>query len=319
MAGLSNQSPRSRLQNPRAFAGTRDPHIPVAYVQTPVTAKPKSTCKATLDFYADHKGLDLPGLPGAVRRHVHAHGTVKMRASACSPDPAPRLAEEIRGELSLSPADRNDLAVCRLAQTMHGGSLGDAAYFLGRPTYISRGYRFAQHGALVLRAAKGKGLGWLDKTLLNIPDRLHEIGLIDYRRRRETLQDWLIPKLILTTMTSKILSQKRRFSPAKHELFTPEAERILDSVAIWTFVTHGRKTLAPQMKKYTSEKTATPTSHLEHLTRDEHGHHDLLQAYSEDLAHQIDQGPRPSMTEHFTWRVDGAESFSRQAVVAGDT
>jgi hypothetical protein len=62
--------------NPDALAGTRDLHIPVAYVQTPVTAKPKSTCKAILDFYgADHKNMDLPALIRAVRRHVHAHGT----------------------------------------------------------------------------------------------------------------------------------------------------------------------------------------------------------------------------------------------------
>ena len=62
--------------NPNSITGTRDLHIPVAYVQTPVTAKPKSTCKAVLDFYgADHKNMDLPGLIRAVRRHVHAHGT----------------------------------------------------------------------------------------------------------------------------------------------------------------------------------------------------------------------------------------------------
>jgi hypothetical protein len=34
--------------NPDAVPGTRDLHAPVAYVQTPVTAKPKSTCKAIL-------------------------------------------------------------------------------------------------------------------------------------------------------------------------------------------------------------------------------------------------------------------------------
>lgn len=62
--------------NPDAVPGTRDLHIPVAYVQTPVTAKPKSLCKAILDFYgADHKNMDLPALIRAVRRHVHAHGT----------------------------------------------------------------------------------------------------------------------------------------------------------------------------------------------------------------------------------------------------
>lgn len=38
--------------NPDAVAGARDLHIPIAYVQTPVTAKPKSTCKTILNFYA---------------------------------------------------------------------------------------------------------------------------------------------------------------------------------------------------------------------------------------------------------------------------
>ncbi|MEU6393622.1 hypothetical protein [Streptomyces sp. NPDC046939] len=62
--------------HPGAIPGTRDLHLPVAYVQTPVTAKPKSTCKAVLDFYGvDHKRMDLPALIRAVRRHVHAHGT----------------------------------------------------------------------------------------------------------------------------------------------------------------------------------------------------------------------------------------------------
>jgi hypothetical protein len=67
---------RHRDRNPEALEGARDLHVPVAYIQTPVTAKPKSTCKAILDFYgADHKNFDLPGLIRAVRRHVHAHGT----------------------------------------------------------------------------------------------------------------------------------------------------------------------------------------------------------------------------------------------------
>jgi len=51
--------------------GTRDLHAPVAYVQTPVTAKPKSTCKAILGFYgADTKNMDLPDLVRQVAR-VH--------------------------------------------------------------------------------------------------------------------------------------------------------------------------------------------------------------------------------------------------------
>ena len=62
--------------NPGAVAGTRDLHAPVAYVQTPVTAKPKSTCRAVLDFFgADHKNMTLPQLTRAVRASLHDHGT----------------------------------------------------------------------------------------------------------------------------------------------------------------------------------------------------------------------------------------------------
>ncbi|RAS59723.1 TniB protein [Lentzea atacamensis] len=61
--------------NPTAIPGTRDLHAPVAYVQTPVTAKPKSTCQAILDFFgADHKGMTLPQLTRAVRTSLRDHG-----------------------------------------------------------------------------------------------------------------------------------------------------------------------------------------------------------------------------------------------------
>ena len=61
--------------NPTAIPGTRDLHAPVAYVQTPVTAKPKSTCQAILDFFgADHKRMTLPQLTRAVRTSLRDHG-----------------------------------------------------------------------------------------------------------------------------------------------------------------------------------------------------------------------------------------------------
>ena len=61
--------------NPTATPGTRDLHAPVAYIQTPVTAKPKSTCQAILDFFgADHKGMTLPQLTRAVRTSLRDHG-----------------------------------------------------------------------------------------------------------------------------------------------------------------------------------------------------------------------------------------------------
>lgn len=62
--------------NPDALPGTRDLHAPVAYVQTPVTATPKSTCEAVLDFYGEpHKNMTLPQLIRTVRAALHAHGT----------------------------------------------------------------------------------------------------------------------------------------------------------------------------------------------------------------------------------------------------
>jgi hypothetical protein len=65
-----------RHLNPAALAGMRDLHVPVAYVQTPVTAKPKSTCKAILNFYgADTKNMDLPDLVRQVASSLNDHGT----------------------------------------------------------------------------------------------------------------------------------------------------------------------------------------------------------------------------------------------------
>jgi hypothetical protein len=61
-----------RNLNPDALPGTRDLHAPVAYVQTPVTAKPKSTCKAILSFYgAETKNMDLPDLVRQVAASLH--------------------------------------------------------------------------------------------------------------------------------------------------------------------------------------------------------------------------------------------------------
>lgn len=62
--------------NPDALPGTRDLHASVAYVQTPVTATPKSTCEAILDFYGEHyKKMTLPQLVRTVKSALHEHGT----------------------------------------------------------------------------------------------------------------------------------------------------------------------------------------------------------------------------------------------------
>jgi len=63
--------------NPQAAQGTRDLHAPVAYVQTPVTATPKSICQAILGFYGApaHSTMTLPLLVRSARASLHDHGT----------------------------------------------------------------------------------------------------------------------------------------------------------------------------------------------------------------------------------------------------
>ncbi|MEU1216703.1 TniB family NTP-binding protein [Streptomyces sp. NPDC005790] len=63
--------------NPETVPGTRDVWAPVAYIQTPVTAKPKSTCKAILDFYGapTNQRMDLPELVRQVAASLTDHGT----------------------------------------------------------------------------------------------------------------------------------------------------------------------------------------------------------------------------------------------------
>ncbi|MEW2426047.1 AAA family ATPase [Streptomyces nigra] len=60
--------------NPTAVASTWDLHAPVAYVQTPVTAKPKSTCQAVLDFFgAPTRSMNLTRLISQVTQSLHDH------------------------------------------------------------------------------------------------------------------------------------------------------------------------------------------------------------------------------------------------------
>ncbi len=62
--------------NPDALPGTRDLHAAVAYVQTPVTATPKSTCQAILGFYGEpYANMTLPRLVAKVKAALRDHGT----------------------------------------------------------------------------------------------------------------------------------------------------------------------------------------------------------------------------------------------------
>ena len=66
-----------RHLNPDKVPGTRDLHAPVAYVQTPTTATPKSICQAILNFYGGPVSTSwtLPQLVHTVRSSLRDHGT----------------------------------------------------------------------------------------------------------------------------------------------------------------------------------------------------------------------------------------------------
>jgi chloramphenicol 3-O-phosphotransferase len=94
--------------NPDAVPGTRDTLATVAYVQTPVTATPKSICEAVLDFYgAHHKGMTLPQLVHAVRTSLYDHGTKVL------------ILDDITRLRMHSEADQDALDLLRALMSMH--------------------------------------------------------------------------------------------------------------------------------------------------------------------------------------------------------
>ncbi|MFD5082546.1 TniB family NTP-binding protein [Kitasatospora sp. NPDC058406] len=61
--------------NPDAVEGTNDLHAPVVYVQTPVTATPKSLCESILNFFGPERwNMTLPQLIRQVADSLRDHG-----------------------------------------------------------------------------------------------------------------------------------------------------------------------------------------------------------------------------------------------------
>jgi hypothetical protein len=94
--------------NPHALPGTRDLWATVVYVQTPVTATPKSVCEAILNFYgALHPRKTLAQLVADVRISLHEHCTKVLILDDVS---RLRLHRE---------ADRDALDLLRSLMSMH--------------------------------------------------------------------------------------------------------------------------------------------------------------------------------------------------------
>lgn len=94
--------------NPNAVAGTRDLWATVVYVQTPVTATPKSVCEAILNFYgALHPRKTLAQLVADVRTSLHEHCTKVL------------ILDDISRLRLYREADRDALDLLRSLMSMH--------------------------------------------------------------------------------------------------------------------------------------------------------------------------------------------------------
>lgn len=188
--------------HPQAVPGTRDIWVPVAYVQTPVTAKPKSTCKAILDFYgAPTKRMDLPELVAQVAASLTDHGTKVL------------VLDNIT-RLRMHRADDQDtLDLIRALMSMHvtlvlvgvdipGSGLMDE----GRPT-IANQRRRPVNGWEPTQTERRFDLVELDRFRYDIPDQItawtsHLAGIETHLRLLKTrpgfLTDGTMPEYLYT-------------------------------------------------------------------------------------------------------------------------
>ena len=184
-----------------------------------------------------------------------------------------------------------------LVQWAAGGSMGDAASFLGirltRQQHspgasLSRWLR--QHGSADFTAALHDLARELDATP----------GLIDYRHRRQALQGWCLDPGTWRDITDRLLPVPGPVQPTLDDRKRQEA-----SAFVWARITQGELRFAPRLieagqpepvrRTWIARRGATwfqltrpdPLSHYAELRK-------LLIQYAEHLAKNIDAGTEPS-------------------------
>jgi hypothetical protein len=125
-------------------------------------------------------------------------------------------------------------AALRLVQMSAGGSLGEAAAFL----CIDHRYLKASPGSEAFTAGPAQfrlAVHALARQLSATP------GLINYKRRRDALQDWCIAPAAWQDIVSQLPPTKGPFQP---EL--SDCKRQFASEAVWARITRGEHLLAPR-------------------------------------------------------------------------
>ncbi len=126
-------------------------------------------------------------------------------------------------------------AALRLVQMSAGGSLAEAAAFLG----IDHRYLKASPGSAALAGDPAEfrlAVHALARQLSTTP------GLINYKHRRDALQDWCLDPAAWQDIISQLPPTKGPFQP---EL--SDCKRQFASEAVWARVTQGEHLLAPRI------------------------------------------------------------------------
>ena len=181
-------------------------------------------------------------------------------------------------------------AALRLVQMSAGGSLAEAAAFLG----IDHRYIAASPGSAAFAAGPAEfrlAVHALARQLGTTPE------LINYKRRRDALQDWCIDPAAWQDIISQLPPTKGPFQP---EL--TDCKRQFASEAVWARITQGEHLLAPR----TIENRLSAGDPTWHRRRDNMWHfynatppkphyaalRKILNAYAANLAAAIDR-PTP--------------------------
>jgi TniQ len=251
-----------------------------------------------------------PLLPTFRRAGQHRHGRrAPARDITFGPEHIPEhlqddwFGQHFRHIEGIRPRLLRRAAAVRLVQMTAGGSLADAAAYLG----IGHRYIAASPGTAFAAAAywsPGTGpaefhlaVHALARQLSTAPD------VINYKHRRDTLQDWYIDTVTWQDIISQLPPTKGPFQP---EL--SDCKRQFASEAVWARITQGEHVLAPRIIE-NQAAAGDPTWHRRrgnmwhfYLASPPKPHYaalkEILDAYAGNLAAAIDrQSPSPGQSQ----------------------
>jgi len=207
-------------------------------------------------------------------------------------------ARHFRHLTGINPKLLRRTAAIRLVQMVAGGSMGEAADYLGiPPASIQHGRVYSGAGHVHAWARARPDPRAFDAALHALADELNAAtNLIDYQRRRDALRTWC-----LDTDTWQQLTSRLPLTPGPIQPDLGDRKRQCASVVVWARITQGEHLFAPhpieeeqppavrrawRLRRDTTWflfQTDRPKRHYADLRK-------LLDAYADQLAERIDAG-----------------------------